>query len=80
MAMGGIACGRADLYNSTIGDVLGTATQSVWIQFGSAHPEVVNIVRADGSAQSINRAIDSVNFGRMCGVADGLPFFDFAND
>ncbi len=78
LAMGGIAVGRADLYH--IGDsVLGTATDSGWIQFGSAHPDVVNIVRADGSAQSINRAIDSRNFGRMCGVADGLPFFDFAN-
>ena len=79
MAMGGLAVGRADLFGNT-DDVFGTATQSVWPQFGSAHPEVVNIVRADGSAQSINRAIDSVNFGRMCGVADGLPFFDFAHD
>ncbi len=78
MAMGGLAIGRADLYE--LDSVFGTATDASWAQFGSAHPDVVNIVRTDGSAQSINRDVDSINFGRFCGVADGQPFLDFAND
>lgn len=74
MVLGGLACGRGDIYRPD-DKVLGDAVDSSWVQFGSAHPDVVNIVRADGSTRSIRRTILSVPFGRMCGSADGLPIF-----
>ncbi len=79
MAMGGLAAGQATLY-PTIKSNFGTPTDSSWIQFASAHPDVVNFVFADGSVKSINRNIHSTTIGRLCGAADGLPLLQTAGD
>lgn len=76
LALGGSCLGRADIYVG-IEDTFGTASESSWIQFGSAHPGVVNMVRGDGSALSLNRQIASRTLGRLCGAADGNVLPDF---
>ena len=74
--LGGFGVGRPDLYGHS-GGAFGTLEESHWSQFGSAHPDVSNILRADGSVQSVNRNIQLETFGRLCAIADGQPLFDF---
>ena len=71
---GSVAVGRPDLYG--IATLFGTVEMSVWLQFGSPHPDTVNILRADGSVQAFNRNIQPKTFGQMCAVADGQPMFN----
>ena len=69
---GGLVFGRANIYQG-VDKVFGDAEDSVSFQFGSLHPETVNIVRCDGSTMAVDRDVDEVMFGRFCGAADGLP-------
>ena len=75
-ALGGACIGRPDLYSGAPDDTFGSPKGSSWLQFGSPHPDVVNILRADGSVQAFNRNIQPKTFGQMCAVADGQPVFD----
>jgi len=83
MALGGGAIGRPDLFSFSVNftvfdveDVFGDSRRSFPFQFGSAHPGVTNIARADGSTQVINRMVESQLFGRFCGSADGQVLED----
>ena len=75
MVLGGLCIGNTEAY--AVGSVFGDIVESSFIQFGSAHPDVVNVVFADGTTRSISRNIQSVIFGRMCGVSDGQPVWNF---
>ena len=74
-AAGGFNIGRPDVYAGMADiETFGTLKNSDRLQFGSAHPDVVNTVRADGAIASVNRNnISPELFGRLCGVADGNP-------
>ena len=73
--LAGFSVGRPDRYG--VSDfAFGSADQSHWLQFGSAHPKVVNMLRADGSVTGFSRNVDLDAFGRMCSVADGEPLFE----
>ena len=66
------ALGRPDVYNNPPPTLFGTLAFSASIQFGGPHPGVVNFVRGDGSSTAMNRQVEARQFGRACGVADGL--------
>ena len=72
MAVGGLAMGRADKIGGFV-ELFGDLSFSTDVQFGSAHPRYVNIVRCDGSTQSMSRNVDPEFFGQICASADGLP-------
>jgi hypothetical protein len=75
LVLGGFGLGRPDAYGMPGQfETFATASSSAFIQFGSAHPGVVNVVRGDGSTLSVNRQVDDRQCGRFCGVADGLVF------
>ena len=80
MALGGGVCARVDGLNFTVGGtgfskrieaVFGSIDFSFNLQFGSAHPQGVNVVRGDSSTIFLNRGIDPETFGFLCGSADG---------
>ena len=58
-------------FSKTVTTVFGSVDFSFNLQFGSAHPGGVNIVRADSSTIFLSRDIDPTTFGYLCGSADG---------
>ena len=51
--------------------LFGTSAWSSFVQFSGPHPGVVNFVRCDGSAASINRQVTPCEFVKACGTKDG---------
>ena len=81
MALGGGVTARVDgiTFRTTFGsgfekrveEVFGSVDFSFNLQFGSAHPGGVNVIRGDSSVIFLSRDIVPETFGFLCGSADG---------
>ena len=78
LALGGGVAARVDGrtfstggFSTLVENVFGSLDFSFNLQFGSAHPGGVNVVRGDSSVIFLSRDIQPDTFGFLCGSADG---------
>ena len=73
MVTGGAAIMRPDLFGQGL-DLFSTPQFGQEIQFGAAHPGIVNFVYADGSLSTISRTVNEIVLQQVGGREDGNLF------